>query len=144
GALISAVRSRRLRSISMNAALYGDLPTKVSDEMDKMIGPSQWQTYRKMSDTSCPGAAMLWVFTDENMCTLEDGYMQVDLNQHTYPNPPASYDCGGNCFSFIDGHGEFKKWAYKGSGAKLSAVGLPSATYEYDFRQGVGNNIGTG
>ncbi len=136
GSLVQGVKSRRVRSIAMNAALYGDVGN--TTQMDSMLhaypNNGLWKSYRKLSEATQPGAANLFVFADESMVTLEDGYMQLNLDQPLYPNPPAAYDCGGNCFSFLDGHGEYKKWLWPGAGNGLSAAGLLKVPYAYNVR----------
>jgi prepilin-type N-terminal cleavage/methylation domain-containing protein len=103
----------RIRSISMNPALVGDLPYVARSDMSNMIGG--WQLFGKV--TTIPGAmvAKMWVFCDESMHSLNDGYLQCNLppiGQPDYPDIPAKYDCGGNCFSFVDGHTEYRKWKF--------------------------------
>src|SRR4051812_40530455 len=124
----------------MNAALYGDMPQNDVTTMDSMLHPTQWKKYLHVSDANCPQPADLWVFMDESMYSLEDGYMQVDLVTPSYPNPPASYDCGGNCVSFLDGHGEFHKWFWGGA----PGAGILRVPYAYGQRTAPGNNWGSG
>jgi prepilin-type N-terminal cleavage/methylation domain-containing protein len=130
GTLITAVKGSRLRSIAMNAALYGDMPSGEQTKMDSMLGVSVWKRYFKVSDANCPAPADLWVFMDESMWSLDDGYMQLSLNVPDYPNPPAKYDCGGNCISFLDGHGEFHKWQWGGANG-APGKGIMTVPYAY-------------
>jgi len=97
----------RLRSISMNGHL-GNLASSVANY------DSPWRLYYKVSDVDCPVPSELFVFCDESMATLNDGYLQMDNQTPDYPDCPAAYDCGGNCFSFVDGHGEYHKWKWAG------------------------------
>jgi type II secretory pathway pseudopilin PulG len=103
----------RIRSISMNPAMVGDLariaPNATTDMTNMING---WQLFVKVSNLNCLGVANIWVFCDESMYTLNDGYLQCDLRQPEYPDVPANYHSGGNCFSFADGHAEYKKWRY--------------------------------
>ena len=101
----------RIRSISMNGALLGDIGGKGTYQ--GYIG-SNWRLYSKVSELSVPGAANLWVFCDETMWTLNDGYMQVSAANPNWPDTPAAYDCGGNGFSFGDGHVEYHQWKFPG------------------------------
>jgi prepilin-type N-terminal cleavage/methylation domain-containing protein len=122
----------RIRSISMNSALLGDLagltgnPQFVKNVQDYLGG---WKTFVKTSDLSCIGPTRCWVFCDESMASLNDGYLQLSLSTPLYPDIPAKYDCGGNCFSFIDGHTEYRKWLYVTS---LSTAGLLNCPYAYN------------
>lgn len=100
GDYIPSKNGQRIRSVSMN----GMVGTKLAYN-----GPT-WMLYQKTSDAGCPGPANEWVFADENMCSINDGYLQVTMGTPTYPDVPAAYHGGVNCFTFIDGHGEPHKW----------------------------------
>jgi prepilin-type N-terminal cleavage/methylation domain-containing protein/prepilin-type processing-associated H-X9-DG protein len=97
----------RIRSISMNpmvGAAYG-VP---------VYGNAGWRFYKKTADLTCPTPSDIWIFCDESMYTLNDGYLQTDLNSPDYPDIPAAYHGGVNCFSFADGHVEVHKWRWGG------------------------------
>lgn len=121
----------RIRSIAMNPSLVGDLDRmgpagqQAVKDMTSMIGG--WKLFRKVNDISCLGPVNTWVFCDETMYTLQDGYMQCSLSTPGYPDVPAKYDCGGNCFSFIDGHTEYHKWKYITSDPKAGILNAPYA-----------------
>lgn len=124
----------RIRSISMNPALIGDLFRKAPNLEDTMKGMlSSWRMFTKASDINmaCVGLANLWVFSDESMYTLEDGYLQCSLNTPAYPNVPANYHSKGNVFSFADGHAEYKKWIFS---SNLGDTGLRNTPYGKDLR----------
>jgi type II secretory pathway pseudopilin PulG len=116
----------RIRSISMNCQMLGVIPPVGGDNYN--VG---WLTYKKLGDLNCPVPAMAWIFCDENMYSLNDGYLQMGLNSLDYPDVPASYHGGnGNCFTFADGHAESHKWTWNGTGF----AGLKSCPYAYDVR----------
>jgi prepilin-type N-terminal cleavage/methylation domain-containing protein len=122
----------RIRSISMNAALVGDLANMGPDgaaafrDMTTMI--LGYKLFVKVNDlTACPGPVNTWVFCDESMYSLNDGYLQMDLKEPGYPDVPAKYDCNGNCFSFIDGHTEYRKWKWSTN----IRAGLLNCPYAY-------------
>jgi hypothetical protein len=94
-----------------------------------------WRAYRKMSDLTCPNPAMAWIFADEGMYTLNDGFLQVNLNLPDFPDVPANYHGGINCFTFADGHGETRKW-------KGALRTVPYAKNVTAFSGGIGR-IGT-
>jgi prepilin-type N-terminal cleavage/methylation domain-containing protein/prepilin-type processing-associated H-X9-DG protein len=123
---IASDNGTRLRSISMNPAMVGDLvhmaPNAAADMTNMING---WQLFVKVSNLNCLGVANIWVFCDEAMYTLNDGYLQCDLRQPQYPDAPANYHTGGNCFSFADGHVEFKKWRYATSDPTASLLNIP-------------------
>ncbi len=79
------------------------------------------KSYLKTTDVTInPGPSDLIVFLEENMYTLQDGYLEVDndfsptagtfAGPAIYPDLPGSYhkwNCG---MSFSDGHSEMHKW----------------------------------
>jgi len=76
--------------------------------------------YLKMSDiTSDPGSSDLIIFLEENMFTMNDGWLQVDNayngsggygSQATFPDLPGSYHNWGCGISFADGHAQIRVW----------------------------------
>jgi prepilin-type N-terminal cleavage/methylation domain-containing protein len=132
---INSENGPRIRSISMNPSLIGDLdrmgPTGQAAvrDMTSMIGG--WKLFRRTTDVNCLGPANTWVFCDETMYTLQDGYLQCNLSTPGYPDVPGKYDCGGNCFSFVDGHTEYKKWKYITNDPK---AGILNAPYAFNVR----------
>ena len=86
-----------------------------------------WKTYLKESDATCPTPSTLWMFCDETMYSLNDGYLQMDLSSPDYPDVSAAYDNHGNTFSFIDGHVEWHKWMYI-----QPQQGLLACPYQYN------------
>ena len=121
----------RIRSISMSAAMAGDISGGTLTMMRQMMSFPTWRLYRKFSDLTCPTPSSAWIFCDEAMRSLNDGYLQMNMNSPDYPDIPANYDCGGNNFTFADGHGEYRKWKWSGS----ANAGLKNVPY-------IKNNIG--
>jgi hypothetical protein len=111
---IPSANGLRIRSIAMNSALIGGLI--LIDPPEAGILTSYMKPYRvyyKTSDLTCPNPVNEWVFMDESMYSLNDGFLQMNPNMPgDYPDVPAAYDCKGNCLSFSDGHVEFKKWMF--------------------------------
>jgi prepilin-type N-terminal cleavage/methylation domain len=114
---IPSDNGQRIRSIGMNGAIIGDISPNYKTTIQGYVnaGGALWRTYSKLSDVTCPSPVNLWVFCDENMWTLNDGYLQVAPGGFSWPDVPANYDCGGNCFTFADGHGEYRKWQWNGA-----------------------------
>jgi len=133
---IPSDNGERIRSISMNPAMVGDLwkvaPNAVAD-MGRMLNTNNWRLFRKVNDLSRIGVANAWVFMDESMYSLNDGYLQCNLDTPSYPDVPANYHQGGNCVSFADGHVEYKKWLYNTSDPK---AGIKNAPYIKDVKNG--------
>ena len=82
----------RIRSISMNAAMIGHLPSAVENVLVGYLG-AVWRVYRKESDLTVPGPAKSWIFCDEAMRYMNDGFLQMNVNSPDYPDIPANYDC---------------------------------------------------
>ena len=120
----------RIRSISMNSAMLGDLPPALTVALTTSTYCAGWRTFVKMSDLRTIQPVDAWIFSDESMYTLNDGYLQCCENFPNFPDCPANYHGGVDCFSFADGHAEAHKW--------LGAlVGVPYA-YGVRFPGGTG------
>ena len=97
----------RVRSISMNSAMIGGL----QGNLTPLIGYNPgWKIFYKQNDFTALRPVDAWIFCDESMMSLNDGYLQMGLNQPIFPDVPANYHGGINCFSFADGHVETHKW----------------------------------
>jgi prepilin-type processing-associated H-X9-DG protein/prepilin-type N-terminal cleavage/methylation domain-containing protein len=75
----------------------------------------EYRVYYRMADMIDPGPTSTFVFVEEPMDRINDGFFVADML--TYPNTtedicdfPAQYHNGGANFSFADGHCETKKW----------------------------------
>lgn len=98
----------RIRSISMNSAMIGNIPQSL---LAPLIGYNTgWRIFFKMNDLTTLRPVDAWVFCDESMYSLNDGYLQMGLNTPDFPDVPANYHGGVNCFSFAEGHVEAHKW----------------------------------
>jgi prepilin-type N-terminal cleavage/methylation domain-containing protein len=93
----------RIRSYSMNSQMgepnvpaFNDNPT--------------FRTYTKGSDLTCPAPANTFVFCDESIYTMNDGWLELSLTTPLFPDVPAAYLDGGCGFGFADGHAEVHKW----------------------------------
>ena len=79
---------------------------------------ANYKVFRKASDMLAPGPSNTFVFLDEKMESLNDGYFVVEMNGFTGgPNSaeeivdfPASYHHQAGGFAFADGHSEIHKW----------------------------------
>ena len=124
---IPSANGDRIRSISMNSQVLGallDLGARVDSLKNYNVG---WSHFRKFSDLTRPNPVNMFVFCDESMTTMNDGYLQMGLNSIDYPDVPANYDCGGNCFTFADGHGEYRKWIYSSNLPRTGLKNVPNA-----------------
>jgi type II secretory pathway pseudopilin PulG len=100
----------RIRSISMNCMMMGAIPVPQGNGFN-----TGWKVYRTCNDLVAPTPDMAWIFADESMWSLNDGFLQMNLNGFDYPEMPAAYHGGINCFTFGDGHVEAHQWRWKRS-----------------------------
>jgi prepilin-type processing-associated H-X9-DG protein len=66
--------------------------------------------YAKDSDITHPAPSDVFVFTEENMRTIQDGFLEIDSYGGTFPDVPAAYHRNGGVYSFADGHAQVHKW----------------------------------
>jgi prepilin-type N-terminal cleavage/methylation domain-containing protein len=103
GDTVLSDNGQRIRSYSMNAQV-GDI--YVGNKYDP-----GYVAFVKITDLHgglSPSDA--FCFTEENMCSLQDGFLQVDSSGGTYPDVPSSYHGDVAGYSFYDGHCELHKW----------------------------------
>jgi prepilin-type N-terminal cleavage/methylation domain-containing protein len=67
--------------------------------------------YLKMSTITHPSPSALWLFTEENPYSIDDGYFAVNPNTTaSWANSPAVYHGHSSVLSFADGHSEIHAW----------------------------------
>jgi prepilin-type N-terminal cleavage/methylation domain-containing protein/prepilin-type processing-associated H-X9-DG protein len=94
----------RLRTYSMNGQMGGVYFGGWNDDSPALV-------YNKDSDITHPAAVDAFVFCEENMYSIQDGYLQIDSHTGTFPDAPAAaYHNNGCAFSFADGHAQIHKW----------------------------------
>ena len=67
--------------------------------------------FKKMALIVKPSPSAAFVFLDESLNTLDDGYFAVRLTA-TWQNSPTVRHSQGSTFSFADGHSE--RWRWRG------------------------------
>lgn len=95
----------RLRTYSMNGqmgAVYM-IPAHFNDDNPAL-------QYAKDSDITHPAPSDAFVFCDENMWSIQDGYLEIDSHNGGFPDVPAAYHDNGLGVSFADGHAQIHKW----------------------------------
>jgi prepilin-type N-terminal cleavage/methylation domain-containing protein len=104
---IPSDNGQRLRSYSMNSQM-GNL---YCQGLTLSYNPS-FKAYVKAAElTGALNPSMAFVWCEENMCSLNDGYLQVNSTAGIWPDVPGSYHSLSSCgFSFADGHAELRKW----------------------------------
>jgi prepilin-type N-terminal cleavage/methylation domain-containing protein len=119
GDTIPSQNGDRLRSISMNSQIcggLGSLPNAANYWLPGTLLNAQymnnplWPLYFKTSDLHGIKPVDIWLFCDESMYTLNDGYLQDELNTPGFADCPANYHGNVACFAFGDGHVDTHKW----------------------------------
>jgi hypothetical protein len=113
--IIPSDNGDRIRSYSMNSQVGDDDPSTLMEAQSVCLG---FRCFSKLSDiTICPGPTDTFVFMEESMLTLNDGYFQVWATPpgtiENFYDIPACYHVWGCGTSFADGHGEIHKWQTK-------------------------------
>jgi prepilin-type N-terminal cleavage/methylation domain-containing protein/prepilin-type processing-associated H-X9-DG protein len=130
----------RLRTYSMNGAMGS------SGQSAKVLGyNSPGLKYFKMSDVTCPDPSSAFIFADESMCTMNDGYLEINTQGAAFPDFPGNYHGGGCGLSMIDGHAEVHVWktpglrnipydpAYGYNGPMFYSLPLPGGNNNQDW-----------
>lgn len=108
GDKIPSANGNRIRTYSMNSQM-GTPPEGASGHLDYSAGA--YRTYYKATELDCPAPSDAFIFTEENMWTLEDGYFQVfSGTSATFPNLPGTYHRWGGGLSYADGHAAIRNW----------------------------------
>ncbi len=130
---INSANGQRIRSISMNSQMGWVYVDGNNGAPSAANYGAPLQIYIKIADLRCPPPSMAFIFADETMFTMDDGYMQMS-GTPAFPNAPAHYHCGGAGFSFADGHAEAHAWR---------GPVLPNLPYAYGKSSGGSDNITT-
>jgi prepilin-type N-terminal cleavage/methylation domain-containing protein len=117
----------RLRTYSMQSQM-GNLYTY---GITRAYNPN-YAAYKKVAELVSPlPPALALVFLEENMCSMNDGYLQVNNGTPVFPDVPGSYHIWSTGVSYADGHNEIHKW-------RTSVLAIP-VKYGYSAA-----SIGTG
>lgn len=103
--IIPSPNGQRLRSYSMNGQMGAVYMAKMGFNDD----PPALQ-YSKESDIIHPAPSDAFVFCDESLYTINDGFLEVDSHGASFPDVPGSYHNNGLGVSFADGHAQVHKW----------------------------------
>jgi prepilin-type N-terminal cleavage/methylation domain-containing protein len=98
---------QRIRSTSMNSQMGMEDPVVRANTQTWNPG---FAVFQKVAELTALAPVNAWIFCDENMYSLQDGYLQCDCNNAQWPDVPAAYLGGINEFTFADGHVEAHKW----------------------------------
>ena len=121
GDTIESQNGPRLRTYSMN----GQMGNRAQALRDNPL----YKNFLKTSSVSGISPSDLFLFCEENMGTMNDGYLQIDASGGTFPDWPGSYhSLRSSGFSFADGHSEMRKW-------ETSVLKIP-IKYGFGYPQG--------
>jgi len=104
----AALTADPARSFSISGQMNGMLP----DGSAFTLGgnPSDAPAYKTVAQINRPGPTLAFVFADESMYTIDDGYFAVLVNEDVWQNYPATRHGGSASLSFADGHTEVRHW----------------------------------
>ncbi len=108
---IPSDNGQRIRTVSMQGAM-GDLYIAA---LEQSYNPG-FMAYKKLTEIVSPLAPNdAIIFVDENMCGLNDGFLQVDCGGSVqgigaWPDVPGAYHEWKCCMNYADGHADTHKW----------------------------------
>jgi prepilin-type N-terminal cleavage/methylation domain-containing protein/prepilin-type processing-associated H-X9-DG protein len=100
------------RSYSISGQMNGGSADASGNVTPLILGnnPADALAYKKVSLIDRPPPVQAFVFMDESMYTIDDGYFAVLVKEDTWQNYPAVRHNGTTGISFADGHSELHKW----------------------------------
>jgi prepilin-type N-terminal cleavage/methylation domain-containing protein/prepilin-type processing-associated H-X9-DG protein len=100
------------RSYSISGQMNGGTVDASGNVNPIILGnnPADALANKKTSLINRPPPVQAFVFIDESMYTIDDGYFAVLVNEDTWQNYPAVRHNGTTGISFADGHSELHKW----------------------------------
>ena len=105
---VPSANGQRIRTYSMQSQMGDDYPAVQRTTTTDNPG---WAFFFKLSQLISPmGPSKGIVFLEENMCNLQDGYLQVSDYEPKFPDVPGSYHHWGCGMSYADGHSEIHTW----------------------------------
>jgi prepilin-type N-terminal cleavage/methylation domain-containing protein/prepilin-type processing-associated H-X9-DG protein len=119
GLLFPYVKSDAIYKCPADQRTVGGAPTIRSMSMNCWLNPTKpWNPtteiiYRKTGDLSRPGPSNLFVFIDEAVYSLDDGFFVINPSPsytNSWINTPGTYHGNAGGLSYADGHAEIKLW----------------------------------
>ncbi|HWW00793.1 MAG TPA: prepilin-type N-terminal cleavage/methylation domain-containing protein [Candidatus Acidoferrum sp.] len=105
---IPSANGPRIRTYSMQSQM-GNIFDSVY-QITRAYNPN-YAAFRKVNELRDPlPPTYAAVFLEENMCSMNDGYLQVNNGTPVFPDVPGSYHIWATGVSFADGHAELHKW----------------------------------
>lgn len=103
--IIPSANGQRLRSYSMN----GQMGNLYSKAFTLGVNPG-YRAYVGVGELTTLSPSLAFIFCEQHICSLHDGYLQVNDNAPEWPEAPGSYHRWAAGFSFADGHTELHRW----------------------------------
>jgi prepilin-type N-terminal cleavage/methylation domain-containing protein len=105
---------QRVRSYSMNGRMGGadasDASRYGAYSTSWVLG-DRYPMFKKSTDIHEPPPSQAFVFIEESILTIDDGYFAVQLNP-VWQNSPSTRHGQATELSFADGHAEIWRWHY--------------------------------
>ncbi len=100
------------RSYSISGQMGGGMDDGNGGIAQVVLGsnPASASAYKRTVQINRPGPSKAFVFADESLYTIDDGFFAVRVNEDIWANFPASRHGDSASFSFADGHSELKHW----------------------------------
>jgi prepilin-type N-terminal cleavage/methylation domain-containing protein len=132
---VSSDNGDRLRTYSMQSMMgnvYPDVKGLALRGCGKAPSGADYTAYVKVSDMINPVApSMGLVFLEENMCQMNDGWLEVSLSTVLWDDVPGSYHVWNCGMSFADGHCEMHKWVTPSLKIPIrKGYGFPTGAYQ--------------
>ena len=106
GDQVPSQNGQRLRTYSMNGQMGAVYMAAGQFNDDRPAFQ-----YSKETDIIHPAPADAFVFCEENMYSINDGYLEIDSHDGGFPDVPAAANHGNALgISFADGHAQIHKW----------------------------------
>jgi len=128
--IIPSQDGQRIRTYSMQSQmgnLYSYATTRAYNH-----GYAAFVKTIELNSSLSPSDAV--VFLEENMCSLNDGYLQVNNGTPDFPDVPGSYHFWNCGMSFADGHTELHKWV-----TSVLKIPVASGYVASSITTGIGN-----
>ena len=103
--IVASQNGQRLRSYSMQSQM-GNLYSYI---FSKAYNPG-YKFFIKTTELTRLQPVDAIVFSEENMCSMNDGYLQVKNGSPLWPDVPGSYHVWNCGMSYADGHAALRKW----------------------------------
>ena len=102
---VPSANGQRLRSYSMQSQVGNLYSAGIT-----MGYNSGYKAFIKATELTTLAPVDAAVFLEENMCSMNDGYLQVKNGSPVWPDVPGSFHVWQCGFSWADGHATLRKW----------------------------------